>query len=94
MDLATSEKSRLEENQKKRRNKLKQILQEKDSKVDMYNEQQFYSPKFFEKEEISNSSGKATYIYKRKGNLYWQMRENSEWKGSPLIYEDNCEVFY
>jgi hypothetical protein len=76
LDLATSEKTRLEDNQRQRRNKLKDILQEKiQSKVDMYNEPRFYTPQFFEKEESKDSKGKPLYIYKRKANLYWQMRE-------------------
>ena len=95
LDLATSEISRLEDNQRSRRNRLKEILQEKiNGKVDMYNEQRFYTPKFFEKQEIVDAKGKAKYIYKRRGNLYWQMREKAEWEGVPKIYEDECEVFY
>lgn len=96
-ELATEEKDRLEGNQVKRREKLKQILKNKGSEPNMNNEPSYYEPRFFEKKIISNEDGKDQPFYTLRGDEYWRRRfdqEGEKWSGVPRIYEDDCEVFY
>jgi hypothetical protein len=86
LELASKEKSRLETNQRKRRNQFKE---ENKSSVDIKDERTYYNPKYFIK---TQEEGK--YFYRPNGDKYWEEREKGEWKNAPRIFEDDCEPFY
>ncbi len=103
LDYATKEKNRLEENQRTRRAKVKQILSNDINAPPDWNisdERTFYNPQYFEKQKTFDEDGKKTYKYFPKKSsdgaqyLYWEERELGEWKNAPHIYEDNCEAFF
>lgn len=87
--LATSEKSRLEVNQRNRRRQLKKLLADKVK--DWSDDQTFYEPKFFRK--VYDDRTKQ-YQYLPRGDLYWQMRDNQNWEGIPSIFENDCPPFW
>lgn len=60
----------------------------------MYNEQEFYNPKFFIKEETTDKKGNPTFTYRKNGNLYWELREKQDWSSLPRIFEDDCLPFF
>ena len=86
LELASKEKARLENNQRKRRNIFKES--NKDIK-DIKDERTYYNPKYFTK-SIQGSE----YIYKPIGNKYWEDREKGGWNDAPRIFEDDCQPFY
>ena len=99
LNRATDEKSRLENNQRDRRKQLKKILkEEKGPSIDMYNEQEFYEPQFFEKKKNpfyeKKSDPKYLYEFKSGAKSYWQKRETADWASVPPIYSDQCPPFY
>ena len=96
LEASQAEKYRLEQNQRKRRKGVKEMLKTEGVEMNMYDEQSFYCPKFFDKEIVSTDpKGKVTYFYRPKpGDLYWRMREQGEWSSLPRIFEDDCPPFY
>ncbi len=86
MTQSQTDKDRLENNQRMRRNICKQQL---GSSVNISNEQTWYCPKFFTKEVDSNGE----YLY-RANHAYWKLREKLDWTNQPRIFEDNCQAFY
>jgi oxysterol-binding protein-related protein 3/6/7 len=97
LELAQENLVRLQDNQRARREKLKQMLKDHGfGVVDMYDERVFYTPRFFTKESNINAlTGKIDYIYKPidNGNKYWNMREKGDWSELPKIFDDDCEPF-
>uniref|UniRef100_A0A7S3J0J4 Uncharacterized protein n=1 Tax=Strombidium inclinatum TaxID=197538 RepID=A0A7S3J0J4_9SPIT len=94
LEGATKEKTRLETNQRERRKKVRQLLLEERGlkKVDMHQEQEFYSPKFFSQSPDPKFKFKYTPIEGEEG--YWSLRERHDWSKQPRIFEDDCEAFY
>ena len=96
LEKTSSEKSRLETNQRKRRQILKdRFKKEKAQGVDIKDERTFYQPAYFKKEIVENKeSGKKEYIFSPNGNKYWEERDKGTWDKSPNIFEDDCKPFY
>ena len=86
LESSSFEKARLETNQRERRAQVKQLLQDKQTdkkaKVDVMDEESFYSPKFFDK-ELTGTKKNKKYVYTPKAgegsHLYWSLRETSNW---------------
>jgi hypothetical protein len=102
LESSSFEKARLETNQRERRAQVKKLLQDqktdkKAKKVDVMDEESFYTPKFFNKAEKGTKKDKK-YVYTPKVGegslLYWSLRETSNWASLPRIFEDDCEPFY
>lgn len=94
LETSGNEKTKLEQNQRIRRKQVKELLKSEGVEMNMYDEQQFYCPKFFDKQVIT-INGKAEYKYNPKpGNVYWKMRETRNWSTLPPIFEDDCAPFY
>ena len=89
---SSAEKTRLEQNQRKRKSDLKKILTDKDFSGD---DCLYYTPKFFEKAKHP-VTGEDMYVLKDQpgGRNYWRDRDNGHWNFMPKIYEDNCEAFH
>ena len=96
LEAAQAEKYRLETNQRARRKEVKELLKRDGVEMNMYDEQSFYQPRFFDKQTLgTDSAGKPRYMYRPKpGNYYWQKREERDWSGVPHIFEDECQPFY
>jgi len=67
----------------------------------MFNEQEFYQPKFFTKRlNPENSSGgsknipKYLYDFNEGEQSYWCRRDQGQWEGIPRIYSDDCPPFF
>ena len=76
LDLATKEKDRLEENQRKRRKAIKEELQLKlDNKeiesFDIADERTFYRPQYFVKKPYKDENGKDDVMFESNADAYW-----------------------
>ena len=86
LESSSFEKARLETNQRERRAQVKQLLQDKQTdkkeKIDVMDEESFYTPKFFNK-ELQGTKKDKKYIYTPKAGahalLYWSLRETANW---------------
>ena len=91
LEAAQFEMNRLVENQRIRRNKLKEQFKEEGRKVDMFDERTFYTPTYFNKIEYKNpETGKTEYRFEPKVEKYWKRRETGDWHDVPRIFEDDC----
>lgn len=69
LDAAEQEKRRLEQNQRQRRAKVKQLLAndpEKEKHWDVHDERTFYKPLFFDKITTVDNKGRHAYWYEPK----------------------------
>ena len=87
LESSSFEKARLETNQRERRAQVKQLLQDKQTdkkeKIDVMDEESFYTPKFFNK-ELQGTKKDKKYLYTPKAGvhalLYWSLRETANWE--------------
>ena len=90
---AEKEKTRLENNQAKRRQSTldakKAALSKAD--IDKLKEQDLYEPRFFNRTEKIDKDGERIFHYTPIEGKYWQQREQGQWPESPLIYDDSCD---
>mmetsp|Transcript_17862 Transcript_17862/g.30323 ORF Transcript_17862/g.30323 Transcript_17862/m.30323 type:complete len:145 (+) Transcript_17862:2607-3041(+) len=104
LDKASAAKQRYEDNQRNRRKMVKKMLEreakEDGKKIDMHQEQDFYTPRFFTKVKLEGSQKKGSKEPKFEYRLikgekgYWERRERGDWTGIPRIFDDDCEPFY
>jgi len=89
---ASAEKHRYEQNQRKRKSELKNLLKDKDFTGDDY---LYYQPKYFDR-STHPITGEEFYVLKEKEGQhnYWLDREKGDWAHMPKIFEDDCEAFY
>jgi len=105
LEKTSKEKSRLENNQRSRRNTLKEKFKKDKTfqqingvEIDIKDERTYYQPKYFTKTVVDstdkdkNKSDKETkkYVYRPSGNKYWEERDLGRWANAPKIFEDDC----
>jgi oxysterol-binding protein 1 len=84
---ASDAKNKLEDSQRQRKKKLKEVLGDK---IEPENDSSYYTPKYFKK--TKNQLTGDDY-YEELGT-YWQDRDKLDWKHMPQIYSEHCEPFY
>ena len=92
VDEASAEKSRLEDNQRKRKKELSTTL----SDMDLDNDPSYYTPKYFCK-STNPITGDLVYDYSESNQYqssYWDDRDKNNFKHQPKIFEDECEAFF
>jgi hypothetical protein len=86
-DNSEAEKERLEANQDTRRKAALALHQDENPYSVDADEQELYTPMFFNKEVTVDPKGEKYFTYSPIEGKYWKLRESGDWSEIPKIFE-------